>query len=466
MQRGIGIILRAFLILFLFAQIGAASAVLPAPVQLFPDRILVNLLKSPGQTVIVSSTPNPMKVIIDSNLPIAGFAASQEVSDAALARIRYSELGEGRYRLVFDFNYQLFDITALETEYDITLEIAKTYTRTTERVVTRGVVYGHQRRADSFGPNVVNYIRVNLAVGNEVKLALAQNRVFGSENVSALSERYGAIAAVNGAFFSGDGRPVGLVAIDGELISEPYAARTALGIGPHGLAMERVDWQGQVFVAEEWLAQISGLNRPRLTDELIIYTPIYGSWTGTNDYGFEVTVVDGTVTNVQIGNSPIPPNGVVLSGHGLNREVLSQLAVGDEVAINIQLTPPWLEQGFSQIIGGGPRLVRDGELSLNGEEELFRSDVLQGRAPRTAIGVTASGELLLVTVNGRQPNISVGMSLAELGRLLIELGAVQAMNLDGGGSTTMVIRDLVLNLPSNGQERPVSNAILILAPQK
>ena len=281
-----------------------------------------------------------------------------------------------------------------------------------------------------------------------------------------MSERYGAIAAVNGAFFSGDGRPVGLVAIDGELISEPYAARTALGIGPHGLAMERVDWQGQVFVAEEWLAQISGLNRPRLTDELIIYTPIYGSWTGTNDYGFEVTVVDGTVTNVQIGNSPIPPNGVVLSGHGLNREVLSQLAVGDEVAINIQLTPPWLEQGFSQIIGGGPRLVRDGELSLNGEEELFRSDVLQGRAPRTAIGVTASGELLLVTVNGRQPNISVGMSLAELGRLLIELGAVQAMNLDGGGSTTMVIRDLVLNLPSNGQERPVSNAILILAPQK
>lgn len=200
MQRGIGIILRAFLILFLFAQIGAASAVLPAPVQLFPDRILVNLLKSPGQTFIVSSTPNPMKVIIDSNLPIAGFAASQEVSDAALARIRYSELGEGRYRLVFDFNYQLFDITALETEYDITLEIAKTYTRTTERVVTRGVVYGHQRRADSFGPNVVNYIRVNLAVGNEVKLALAQNRVFGSENVSALSERYGAIAAVNGAF--------------------------------------------------------------------------------------------------------------------------------------------------------------------------------------------------------------------------------------------------------------------------
>lgn len=141
---------------------------------------------------------------------------------------------------------------------------------------------------------------------------------------------------------------MGLVAIDGELISEPYAARTALGIGPHGLAMERVDWQGQVFVAEEWLAQISGLNRPRLTDELIIYTPIYGSWTGTNDYGFEVTVVDGTVTNVQIGNSPIPPNGVVLSGHGLNREVLSQLAVGDEVAINIQLTPPGWSRGSAR----------------------------------------------------------------------------------------------------------------------
>lgn len=72
---------------------------------------------------------------------------------------------------------------------------------------------------------------------------------------------------------------------------------------------------------------------------------------------------------------------------------------------------------------------------------------------------------MIVTVNGRQPGVSVGMTLEELAELMIELGAVDAMNLDGGGSTTMVIRDRVLNIPSDGTERPVSNAIVIITPE-
>ena len=73
-------------------------------------------------------------------------------------------------------------------------------------------------------------------------------------------------------------------------------------------------------------------------------------------------------------------------------------------------------------------------------EERFQNDILNSRAPRTALGIRADGSLLLVTVNGRNPGISVGMTLEELAELMIELGAVDAMNLDGGGSTTMVIR--------------------------
>lgn len=137
--------------------------------------------------------------------------------------------------------------------------------------------------------------------------------------------------------------------------------------------------------------------------------------------------------------------------------------MGDRLDVTVALDPAWDDLGVTQIIGGGPRLVRDGRLEITGEEELFRDDILVGRAPRTAIGITDDQKLLLVTVNGRQPNISVGMTLEELGNLLIELGAIQAMNLDGGGSTTMVIRDFVLNLPSDGKERPVGNAIVVVA---
>ena len=79
------------------------------------------------------------------------------------------------------------------------------------------------------------------------------------------------------------------------------------------------------------------------------------------------------------------------------------------------------------------------------------------------MGVTAAGELLLATVNGRQARISIGMTLEELAELMLELGAVEAMNLDGGGSSTMVVRGIVLNAPSDGRPRPVSNAVLVWA---
>lgn len=466
MQQGGRIPLQVFFLFLLFFHAFSVTAAVSDKVLLSADKVVLNLPKIPGQTYQVTSTPNPMKIIVDSNFPIEGFAAAQSVSDAALGQIRYSQVREGQFRLVLDFNYQLPEFFVSETERNFKVEVLKIFAHTSERSVARGIIYGHQRRADSFGPNVVNYLKVNLEVENEVKLALAQNRIFGSEHVSTLAERFGAVAAINGAFFSGNGRPVGIVVIDGQIISEPFAARTALGLGPQGLVMERVDWRGEVLSADgTLLSEISGVNRSRLTDELIVYTPHYGTRTATNAYGFEATVVNGVVTALQTGNSEIPTDGVVLSGHGVNRAFLSYLREGDEIAIDFQLTPSWPDQGISQIIGGGPRLVRDGRLVNNGEEELFRNDVLQGRAPRTAIGITADGQLLLVTVNGRQPNISVGMTLAELGRLLIELGAVQGMNLDGGGSTTMVIHDLVLNLPSDGKERPVSNAILVIAPE-
>lgn len=433
-----------------------------------PETIMLTLPRTSTQEYKVSSTPKPMKIIIDSNQPLVGFSPSHKFNDVVLKEFRYSESKDGSSRLVLEFHYQVPE-PVLRTGPDFfQVEIPKTYVNTTERMVIPGVVYGHQRRGDSFGPNVVNYLVINTRyTGIEVKLALAQNKVFGSEHVSSMGERLGAIAAVNGAFFASDGRPLGVIMIDGELISEPYANRTALGLGKNKLVMDGVSLEGEILLEDgTFLTTVTGLNRPRLQDELVIYTPAYGSHTRTNVFGHEVTVVDGVVTAIATGNSPIPPNGLVLSGHGLKKALLSSLTLGDLLEVNLQLTPDWLEMGIDQIIGGGPRLVRDGVLHLTGEEERFQNDITKGRAPRTALGITEDGRLLLVTVNGRQPNISVGMSLAELGNLLMELGAVQAMNLDGGGSTTMVIRNLVLNLPSDGKERPVSNAIVILPPKK
>lgn len=111
-------------------------------------------------------------------------------------------------------------------------------------------------------------------------------------------------------------------------------------------------------------------------------------------------------------------------------------------------------------VGGRYRLLRDGVSALGENAALTR------RAPRTAAGVTADGTLLLVTVDGRESRVSAGATLSEAADLMASLGAENAVGLDGGGSTTVVVGGKLRNRPREtaGQpvtERPVANALAL-----
>ncbi|MDQ4065162.1 MAG: phosphodiester glycosidase family protein, partial [Actinomycetota bacterium] len=132
---------------------------------------------------------------------------------------------------------------------------------------------------------------------------------------------------------------------------------------------------------------------------------------------------------------------------------VTSLLAGEEVEFGWSLGWP----GVIETIGGNPTLVRDGELFIgDGDTPFF------DRHPRTGVGYTADGRVLFVTVDGRQPGYSVGMTPKRFGKLFIELGATYALNLDGGGSTTMVVNNQIVNRPSDGPERPVGSALLLL----
>jgi exopolysaccharide biosynthesis protein len=109
---------------------------------------------------------------------------------------------------------------------------------------------------------------------------------------------------------------------------------------------------------------------------------------------------------------------------------------------------------------GGPLLIHEGRpVPLKG----FNWTILHGKEPRTAVGLTAAGEMLWITVDGRRPGHSMGTSLDELTRLFLSLGAVEAMNWDGGGSTTMVLPGgNVVSKIATGWVREVSNALVLL----
>lgn len=126
---------------------------------------------------------------------------------------------------------------------------------------------------------------------------------------------------------------------------------------------------------------------------------------------------------------------------------------------------------ITQLISGGPRLIKKGRLYVSKRTERFQKDIARGRAARTAIGITKTGKVLIVTVDGlkkeRNPydqrKNSIGVSLEELSTLMLKLGAVEAMNLDGGSSSTMVLKNQVVNKPTSNHERLVSNAIILKA---
>lgn len=119
-----------------------------------------------------------------------------------------------------------------------------------------------------------------------------------------------------------------------------------------------------------------------------------------------------------------------------------------------------------EAIGGGPALIVDGEINIRAAAESFGKSHVTARHPRTAVGSYVKDgrpHLVFFVVDGRQPNHSMGMSLQELAQTLKEIGCTQALNLDGGGSSTFAVRDQVYNMPSDGKQRSISSVFSIVA---
>ena len=133
-----------------------------------------------------------------------------------------------------------------------------------------------------------------------------------------------------------------------------------------------------------------------------------------------------------------------------------ELAAQKDVEVKLNTNPDW--NGVKHIISGGPYLIKNGEIYVDVTEE--KLSAITGRNPRTAIGITEDKNLILITVDGREEN-SVGMTLTELANYMKSIGCVEAMNLDGGGSSVMYIRGNIVNNPSIKGGIAISNALTV-----
>jgi exopolysaccharide biosynthesis protein len=309
-----------------------------------------------------------------------------------------------------------------------------------------------------------------------ITLAIAMDEVAGTESTSSIAARYAAMAAINGGYFQMAGvyrgDPAGMLVMGANVLSEPSRPRSELAVanteGVARISIGQVDVKAEIIVDGQTVYPVSGFNRQRERDELIVYTSEFHRTTLSTPDGLEAVIEGGVITAVRdgAGSQTIPKEGFVLSATGLCRGwARNHLLVGGRVEVRSVMTAlPPLPFPPDFIIGGGPVLVKGGNViaPAAADAEQFGEELSRKRHPRTAIGVRADGFLVLVTVDGRQPKKSVGMTLEELAILMRDFGCVEAMNLDGGGSTTMVLNGRVVNNPSDAAgERPVSDALLV-----
>lgn len=360
--------------------------------------------------------------------------------------------------------------------------------------LSSGVMYNKYTYTNS-NTNSINHLSVNLNDAH-TNVTLGMPDPFASRiRTTALATRNSVegnrvVGAVNGAFFNmKEGFPLFLIAqnnriINGGIVSngadEYMNVPTAFGIKENGEAIiDYFDFDIKLS-ANGKTHELSGMNRERNNKEVILFTPeFYKPSTNSNQYGYEIIVDAGTsIRNIHFGDTisgkviqvlpygqsvgKIPENGFVISVQGgspLNAE-MQNLTVGTEVSVNFSIDAKWNNAQF--IVASGPMLVRDGKPYIMMSTSSQRARAVTAR---TVVGISKDKKTVhFVTVDGKQSK-SPGMNMMQAADYLIRLGVDTAINLDGGGSTTMGIRKygsnnvVLANIPSDGSERAV-NAIL------
>lgn len=409
----------------------------------------------------VMTLENPLRLVIDMPGTVNKAAAQYNLNDPTVKGLRLAQFEPGKLRAVVDLKtVYMYKIFTLPNPNRLVVDIIKDYEHKLVDEVVPGITYTSWLRHAANGPVWAHILDIDPKAGFAVKPVLSNEMIQGLEPLLPMAQRSRAIAAVNGSYFGLDGSIIGLLKIDGEIASTPELPRTALGILPTGdLFIDQVSYEGKIELPGGKTAAIQAVNRERGENELVLYNGLYAPATGCNQHGMEYIIVNDKVTAINTGNSPIPPDGVVLSAHGTAARPLAGLKVGDTVTVRQTLGSEW--DKTQHALGAGPMLIKNNSVFLTTKMEEFGPDVAGGRAPRTAIGLKDDGHILAVVVDGRQDS-SIGMSLLELALFMQELGARDAMNLDGGGSSEMVIQGKIVNKPSDKRERRVGNALVII----
>ncbi|MEV4717721.1 phosphodiester glycosidase family protein [Micromonospora noduli] len=338
------------------------------------------------------------------------------------------------------------------------------------RPVAPGVQLTSFDRYDAEGWLRADALTTDLAGGSTVDY-VNSGAVSRAEPLRKAVDQSHAVAAVNGDFFdiNNSGAAQGVGVRNGELIQSGVSGhRNAVAVTTNGLGrVIEVNFDGSATLPTG-AVPLTQFNNMVQADGIGAFTELWGTYSRQRAVEGAARVVEVTVTGGRVaavgsvaGSGPIVAGSTVLLGRDLGADALAALRPGDPVAVAWRPKP---SDGSTlhAAVGGGNVLVRDGVVQSIADPTL---------APRTAVGFSSDGrKMIMLTVDGRQVD-SRGVTQTEMGRMMAELGAHHALNLDGGGSSTLLAREpgapavQLENGPSDGSERAVPNGLAIYAPK-
>ncbi len=363
------------------------------------------------------------------------------------------------------------------------------------RTIRPGVA--HRTIIDKTGPWRIHIVEIDLKQQDlHIECARADDRFYGREKLTSIARRKSnnsryVVVALNGDYFNLEtgevqnnhiinGTFVKAFASPGdhpEYVDVPNS-QFAITLDRRPL-IDQFVFSGTVLWRGGSSSQLSGINTIPRKGGLSLFNQYAGKTTpGTAD-DTSVTAIalrivrqaSDTLFCVGIGsglrgdNLPIPSDEIILAAYKQWRTALdTSYTPGDSLRLVLGMLPGG--RGISELVGGWPRIVRNGKsvFEMAGFPENPEASVFAKRHPRSGVGFSRDSTILyLFAVDGRQES-SAGMSLPEFARLMISVGVYEGLNLDGGGSTTMVINGDIVNSPSDPTgERPIGNCLLLVA---
>jgi hypothetical protein len=346
--------------------------------------------------------------------------------------------------------------------------------------VAAGIEYRHVSLATSDGPLDLHHLLVDLASPSvHLGVGVAHDQLISDdEPVSSMALRAGAVAAINADYFDihQSGMPLNIVVENGKLLRSPWRF-VALTVGKDGVArIVRYRWTGTIVTDTGEMRPLDSYNAGIPENGIMVISSARGFGAPPPDPSVRQAVAELSggdsgryfvkqIWPQQAFYAPIPPNEILLLGRGAGADWIQQrLVAGMSLSVNLTTDPDWHDAQVA--VGGGPLLVDQGRVVEDPDPPAAAERNL--RYPSAAVGISADGRhLTFVEADGRQPGLSIGLTRPQLASYMQRQGSYQAMAFDSGGSATMVVRlpgqsqATTVNSPSDGQERPVADAVLV-----